>query len=51
MSDKGKALSAALSQIERQFGKGSVMRMGDRKRERMPSISTCLLYTSDAADE
>ena len=40
MSDKGKALSAALSQIERQFGKGSVMRMGDRKRERMPSIST-----------
>ena len=40
MSDKSKALSAALSQIERQFGKGSVMRMGDRKRERMPSIST-----------
>ncbi|KZX73630.1 DNA recombination/repair protein RecA [Alcanivorax sp. HI0013] len=29
-----------MSQIERQFGKGSVMRMGDRKRERMPSIST-----------
>ena len=27
--DKSKALSAALSQIERQFGKGSVMRMGD----------------------
>ena len=40
MSDKGKALSAALSQIERQFGKGSVIPMGDRKRERMPSIST-----------
>ena len=32
MSDKSKALSAALSQIERQFGKGSVMRMGDQKR-------------------
>jgi len=27
--NKRKALSAALSQIERQFGKGSVMRMGD----------------------
>ncbi len=29
MSDKDKALTAALSQIERQFGKGSVMRLGD----------------------
>lgn len=29
MDDKKKALSAALSQIERQFGKGSVMRLGD----------------------
>ncbi len=29
MSDKDKALSAALTQIERQFGKGSVMRLGD----------------------
>ena len=28
-SNKGKALSAALSQIEKQFGKGSVMRLGD----------------------
>ncbi|AGF48916.1 recombinase RecA [Candidatus Kinetoplastidibacterium galati] len=28
-SDKEKALSAALSQIEKQFGKGSVMRYGD----------------------
>ncbi|NWG39998.1 MAG: DNA recombination/repair protein RecA, partial [Hydrogenophilaceae bacterium] len=27
--DKMKALSAALSQIEKQFGKGSVMRLGD----------------------
>ncbi len=27
--NKRKALGAALSQIERQFGKGSVMRMGD----------------------
>lgn len=29
MDDRNKALSAALSQIERQFGKGSVMRLGD----------------------
>jgi recombination protein RecA len=29
MSDKQKALSAALQQIERQFGKGSLMRLGD----------------------
>jgi len=28
-SDRKKALSAALTQIERQFGKGSVMRLGD----------------------
>jgi recombination protein RecA len=28
-NDKQKALSAALGQIEKQFGKGSVMRMGD----------------------
>ena len=28
-NDKQKALEAALSQIERQFGKGSVMRLGD----------------------
>lgn len=29
MDDRSKALSAALTQIERQFGKGSVMRLGD----------------------
>ena len=29
MDDKTKALDSALSQIERQFGKGSIMRMGD----------------------
>ena len=29
--DKGKALDAALSQIERAFGKGSVMKLGQRK--------------------
>ena len=38
--NKGKALQAALGQIERQFGKGTVMRMGDREHVVMPSIST-----------
>jgi recombination protein RecA len=38
--NKEKALQAALSQIERQFGKGTVMRMGDRELVAIPSIST-----------
>jgi len=39
-SDKKRALTAALSQIERQFGKGSMMRLGDQELESIPSIST-----------
>src|SRR3546814_11102792 len=31
--NKKRALSAALTQIEKQYGKGSVMRMGDRVAE------------------
>jgi len=38
--NKQKALDAALSQIERQFGKGTVMRMGDKEPEAIPAIST-----------
>jgi len=38
--NRKKALEAALSQIERQFGKGSIMKMGDTPREAIPSIST-----------
>jgi len=38
--NKKRALSAALGQIEKQFGKGSVMRMGDRVAEVIPVIST-----------
>src|SRR5690606_40693026 len=38
--NKQKALGAALSQIERQFGKGAVMRMGEQPREVLPSVST-----------
>jgi len=38
--NKQKALNAALSQIEKQFGKGAVMKMGDQPRELIPSVST-----------
>ena len=38
--DKERALTAALSQIERQFGKGAVMRLGDHELEAIPAIST-----------
>ena len=38
--NKQKALDAALSQIDRQFGKGSVMRMGDAGITQIDSIST-----------
>ena len=38
--EKDKALTAALSQIERQFGKGAMMRLGDTPKEQIPSIST-----------
>ncbi|MEM6708253.1 MAG: ATPase domain-containing protein, partial [Pseudomonadota bacterium] len=37
---KDRALSAALAQIERQFGKGSMMRLGDREQLLIPSVST-----------
>ncbi|MFI9123230.1 recombinase RecA [Streptomyces bikiniensis] len=39
-TDREKALDAALAQIERQFGKGAVMRMGDRTQEPIEVIST-----------
>lgn len=39
-ANKEKALQAALSQIERQFGKGTVMRMGDHEPVAIPAIST-----------
>ena len=38
--DKQKQLDEALGQIERQFGVGTVMRMGDKKIEKIPAIST-----------
>jgi len=38
--NKKKALSAALGQIEKQFGKGSVMRLGDDTKAEIEAIST-----------
>ncbi len=38
--DKEKSLQSALSQIETQFGPGTIMRMGDREFQKIPSIST-----------
>ncbi len=38
--NKKRALDAAMAQIEKQFGKGTVMKMGEKQREAIPSIST-----------
>jgi recombination protein RecA len=41
--DKGKAIESALLQIEKKFGKGSIMRLGEKPREEIGAISTnCL---------
>ncbi len=46
--NKKRALSAALTQIEKQYGKGSVMRMGDRVAEVVPVIPTGSLLLDTA---
>jgi recombination protein RecA len=38
--NKRRALASALGQIEKQFGKGAVMRMGDRTNEAIDVVST-----------
>ncbi len=43
-----KALEQAMSQIEKQFGKGSIMRMNDRVVENVPVISTGSLMLDHA---
>ena len=47
-NDKSKAIEVALLQIEKQFGKGSIMRLGDRETVSIPTISTGAL-SIDAA--
>ncbi len=39
-SEKRKAIDAAMNQIEKQFGKGSVMKLGDYKSMNVEAIST-----------
>lgn len=39
-SEKRKALELAMSKIEKDFGKGSLMRLGDRPDEKIPVIPT-----------
>ena len=48
MMDRSKAIEAALSSIEKRFGKGSIMRLGEREISDVPAISTTSL-SLDAA--
>ncbi len=47
-ADRGKAVEAALANIEKKFGKGSIMRLGEREVSDIPAISTTSL-SLDAA--
>ena len=39
-AQRNKAIDAAITAIERQFGKGSIMRMNEKTIEAIPSVST-----------
>ncbi len=47
-ADKEKALETAMSQVERQFGKGSIMKLGSRPVVDVPVISTSSLALDKA---
>jgi len=47
-SDKQKALESAMVQVERQFGKGSIMKLGSRPIVSVPVISTSSLALDKA---
>jgi len=47
-SEKAKAVEAALLNIEKQFGKGAIMRLGDHKSEDVPVISTSSIGVDSA---
>ena len=38
--DRAKTLESAIFQIQKQFGKGSIMRLGEHNQEKIPVIST-----------
>ncbi|HYE83923.1 MAG TPA: recombinase RecA [Clostridia bacterium] len=40
MNDKKKAIELALSQVEKQFGKGSIMKLGESTKMNVESVST-----------
>ncbi len=42
-SDRSKAIEAAISQIDRQFGKGSIMRMNDGAAQNIPVVRTGII--------
>jgi recombination protein RecA len=47
-TERNRAIEAAISQIEKQFGKGSIMRLGERKVVDVPAISTSCLSLDHA---
>jgi recombination protein RecA len=47
-ADKEKALETAMTQVERQFGKGSIMKLGSRPVIDVPVISTSSLALDKA---
>ncbi len=48
LPEKEKSVENAISQIERQFGKGSIMKLGNRTAEDIPTISTSSLALDKA---
>jgi recombination protein RecA len=38
--ERGRAVDAAILQIEKQFGRGAIMRLGDRVAQNVPAVST-----------
>lgn len=42
-TDKSKAIESAISQIDRQFGKGSIMRMDENAAQNVPVVSTGII--------
>ena len=48
IADRGRAIEAALSNIEKKFGKGSIMRLGEREVSDIPAISTTSLSLDSA---
>ena len=47
-ADRGRAVDAALANIEKKFGKGSIMRLGEREISEIPAISTTSLSIDSA---